>query len=411
MNKVFVIMPFGKGFDDIYEKIYAPAIRKVGLEPLRADEIYNNQPIIQDIQNSIHNAKVILADVTGRNPNVNYELGAAHALGKEVIILTANPEDVPSDYRHIRYIEYNRHDIDWSAELSIAIEKTLNTVLSRMPEDNGGVYDSGFGLFAEPDDGFDSHEEGGEDLLEVAIAEGFKYEYCNQTYDILTYDDNHIKIHVRSGESDILCAATVYLLNKYSLAPINETLPNNHYLKMRSVFIDNHATYSFDVDYIYDSGSLPVFTRKELVKMLSNEFDGQLFEPQIRFLEANIGQKNIDINDEKYYVDVTLPEERNPISWRKGYFVAEIENTYVIENYHSFYRLKGLLPLGAIQEDSYASDESHWLADWGQTEPRCSCGDVVRFRMEKVYSLANRGHATQARNINFSEFELVYKNN
>ena len=59
MNKVFVIMPFGKGFDDIYEKIYAPAIRKVGLEPLRADEIYNNQPIIQDIQNSIHNARVI----------------------------------------------------------------------------------------------------------------------------------------------------------------------------------------------------------------------------------------------------------------------------------------------------------------------------------------------------------------
>lgn len=97
----FVIMPFGDGFDDIYKEVYAPVITSVGLEPLRADEIYDNQPIIQDINHSIHSAKVILTDVTGRNPNVNYELGAAHALGKEVIIITAKSEDVPSDYRHI----------------------------------------------------------------------------------------------------------------------------------------------------------------------------------------------------------------------------------------------------------------------------------------------------------------------
>jgi hypothetical protein len=207
----------------------------------------------------------------------------------------------------------------------------------------------------------------------------------------------------------VLDAAMVYLLNEYSLTPINEKLPNGHYLKMRSVFIDNHATHSFEVDYIYGSGSLPIFTRKELIKMLSNEFDGQLFEPQIRFLETNIRQKNADINDEKYYENVTLPEERNPVSWRKGYFVAEIENTYVIENYHSFYRLNGLLPLDAIQEDAYATDESHWLADWGQTEPRCSAGDVVSFKMGKVYPLTDRGHAKQARNINFSEFEVISK--
>jgi hypothetical protein len=112
----------------------------------------------------------------------------------------------------------------------------------------------------------------------------------------------------------VLDAAMVYLLNEYSLTPINEKLPNGHYLKMRSVFIDNHATHSFEVDYIYGSGSLPIFTRKELIKMLSNEFDGQLFEPQIRFLETNIRQKNADINDEKYYENVTLPEERNPVS-------------------------------------------------------------------------------------------------
>ena len=84
-NICFVIMPFGIGFDDLYEKVYVPAIQSQGLSPLRADEIYDNQPIIRDITQSIHHAKVILADVTGRNPNVNYELGIAHALKKEVI--------------------------------------------------------------------------------------------------------------------------------------------------------------------------------------------------------------------------------------------------------------------------------------------------------------------------------------
>ena len=93
-NICFVIMPFGIGFDDLYEKVYVPAIQSQGLSPLRADEIYDNQPIIRDITQSIHHAKVILADVTGRNPNVNYELGIAHALKKEVILLTAEAKDV-----------------------------------------------------------------------------------------------------------------------------------------------------------------------------------------------------------------------------------------------------------------------------------------------------------------------------
>ena len=52
-NFCFVVMPFGGLFDDIYQQIYTPAIREMGLEPLRADDIYDNQPIIQDILQSI----------------------------------------------------------------------------------------------------------------------------------------------------------------------------------------------------------------------------------------------------------------------------------------------------------------------------------------------------------------------
>ena len=79
-NLCFVIMPFGDLFDELYKKVYAPAIEAMGLEPLRADEIYNNRPIIDDINQSIYHAAIVLADVTGRNPNVNYELVISHSL-------------------------------------------------------------------------------------------------------------------------------------------------------------------------------------------------------------------------------------------------------------------------------------------------------------------------------------------
>lgn len=402
MNKGFVIMPFGADFDDLYEKIYAPVIRKVGLEPLRADEIYDNRPIIQDIQNSIHNAKIILADVTGRNPNVNYELGAAHALNKEVIILTANSQDVPSDYRHIKYIEYNRHDIDWNKKLSDAIEKTLHTVLNRIDDTQKSDLD----LFEYP---CDEYEE--ENFLEDAKEKGFKNEYFNEENSTLSYEDNYVEINVRSGESDIELAAITYLINKTSLLPVNQKLPKGHYLKMRSVFFDNQASHSFNVDYIYESGSLPLFTEKELFDMLSKDFYGHVFEPQVRFLEEDTKNRNFNLNDNKYYKFMTLPEERKPISWRNGYYVTEIEDIYLLENNHCFYKIKGLLPLNIIQADNYVTNESHWLADWGQLVPRCFKGDIVSFKVDKVYLLVNRGHAVQARNINFSEFKLISKNN
>lgn len=133
----FVVMPFGGQFDEIYRKIYKPAIQAMGLKPLRADDIYDNRPIIQDIKQSIQNADIILAEVTGRNPNVNYELGIAHALDKEVIIITSNSEDVPSDYRHYRYLQYNSSGIGWDRKLSSDLSATLGTVSARLHIGNG----------------------------------------------------------------------------------------------------------------------------------------------------------------------------------------------------------------------------------------------------------------------------------
>jgi|SRR5215213_2251213 len=106
-NICFAIMPF-QDFDNHWELAFKPAIQEAGLEPLRADEkSLGTNTIVKDITNSIFNARMIIADVSGRNPNVLYELGLAHAAKKPVVILVQDDQDVPFDLKHIRYLKYS----------------------------------------------------------------------------------------------------------------------------------------------------------------------------------------------------------------------------------------------------------------------------------------------------------------
>jgi hypothetical protein len=72
----------------------------------RADDFFIGGHIMTEIWSAIVKAKVLIADCTGRNPNVFYEIGLAHALGKPVVLITQASEDVPFDLRHYRYIQY-----------------------------------------------------------------------------------------------------------------------------------------------------------------------------------------------------------------------------------------------------------------------------------------------------------------
>ena len=101
-----VLMPFGALFDEIYHEDLNPAIKSSGFSPIRADEIWRNEVLINDIFDMIYHASVIVTDLSQRNPNVLYELGIAHTLGKLVIPIVQNPEDVPFDLRHHRYLRY-----------------------------------------------------------------------------------------------------------------------------------------------------------------------------------------------------------------------------------------------------------------------------------------------------------------
>lgn len=102
----FVIMPFTNKLNPIYENIIKPVLKDLKYKSLRADEIFTSKPIIDDIWINIKKAKFLIADLTDRNPNVFYELGLAHALSKEVILLTQDLNDIPFDLRHYRIIVY-----------------------------------------------------------------------------------------------------------------------------------------------------------------------------------------------------------------------------------------------------------------------------------------------------------------
>ena len=103
-NLCVVIMPFRTEWStDIYET-FKEAVGNFDI--WRSDEEYGDDIIIQTIWEKINRARFVIADCTGRNPNVFYELGIAHTLGKSVFLCSQNREDFPFDVNHIRSFEY-----------------------------------------------------------------------------------------------------------------------------------------------------------------------------------------------------------------------------------------------------------------------------------------------------------------
>jgi hypothetical protein len=122
-------MPFGGWLDDYYSSIYCRAIQAEGLEPHRADDLFTPSTITNDIWNYTKKAKLLIADLTGKNPNVFYELGLAHALGKPVILISESLTDIPFDLRALRIIIYDKNAPNWGDVLKGNIQKAIAEVL------------------------------------------------------------------------------------------------------------------------------------------------------------------------------------------------------------------------------------------------------------------------------------------
>jgi hypothetical protein len=120
---VSAMMPFDESFAEVYETLKLAA-EDAGLRCRRADDIWENPAVIQDVVSLIDRSKVVICDCTGRNPNVFYEIGIAHTLGREVILITQADSDIPFDLRHLRFVRY-LNNREGRAELRGRLSKRL----------------------------------------------------------------------------------------------------------------------------------------------------------------------------------------------------------------------------------------------------------------------------------------------
>jgi hypothetical protein len=130
----FVIMPFAEPFETYYKKIIKPAIDDNELYAVRGDSLFRSTHIMDDIWSAITEATIVIAELTGKNPNVYYELGLAHAMKKPAILISSNIEDVPFDLRPLRVLIYDKNEPDWGVILNSNISKAIDETLSSPTE-------------------------------------------------------------------------------------------------------------------------------------------------------------------------------------------------------------------------------------------------------------------------------------
>ena len=121
------MMPFDAAFNEVYSSI-REAVDNAGLRCRRADDIWEHAAIIQDVVSLIDRSRIVVCDCTGRKPNVFYEAGIAHTLGRDVILITQSEHDIPFDLRHLRFVRY-LNNAEGRASLTTALQSRIQTLL------------------------------------------------------------------------------------------------------------------------------------------------------------------------------------------------------------------------------------------------------------------------------------------
>ncbi|MEK7755216.1 MAG: hypothetical protein AAB654_25045 [Acidobacteriota bacterium] len=104
--QLFMLMPFAADLKPVFDDHVKKVAGRLGLSVGRADDFFSTDSIVKEIWSAIYHAVIVVADCTGRNPNVFYEIGIAHTLGKDTILISQSLDDVPFDLRHLRVIVY-----------------------------------------------------------------------------------------------------------------------------------------------------------------------------------------------------------------------------------------------------------------------------------------------------------------
>jgi len=123
-------MPLKAELRSIYDNNIRRVADSYGLSIARADDFFSASAIIDEIWSAINAAKIVIADCTGKNPNVFYEIGIAHTLEKPVISMSQTLADVPFDVAHRRAIVYENTPRG-RKKLEEELNKALETELAR----------------------------------------------------------------------------------------------------------------------------------------------------------------------------------------------------------------------------------------------------------------------------------------
>lgn len=291
MNKsCFIIIPFEDSFNEYFNKIIVPAVKETGLIPIRSDKIYGTRAIIDDIFERIFKAALVIADATSKNPNVNYELGVAHALEKPTIIITQSINDVPFDYKHLRVIEYKTEKVDWANKLKEDIIRTIKTILVNPKRSLAWTIEK--------------------IPLEIKHEEIQDYK--------LSYTTSPSKASLRINNHFVLLAARVgdvhegfIIFAKEILEDIEvlkKRITNKEYIQLRGIFHDDkNGNLTIYVDLIHNKDIPPSLSEDEIKEALHDGFawyQGQGVYVDVEIHKALVYSDYFSPNSEKYYVRV-----------------------------------------------------------------------------------------------------------
>jgi len=127
--RCFIVMPFSLEWSNDVHHALAAACKGASVTPVRGDDVFTPTDILVDIWQSINGADFVIADITGRNPNVLYELGVAHTLAKPVLIISRHAADIPIDLSTRRIILYGQSEDDWREDLGIKVTRAITEIL------------------------------------------------------------------------------------------------------------------------------------------------------------------------------------------------------------------------------------------------------------------------------------------
>lgn len=127
---VFILTPFNPNYKSQYEAIKDTA-ESLGFIASKGDDDLRSRSILRHIIKQIMKSRIVIANISSRNPNVFYELGIAHAIGKPVLMISETLIDLPFDINSTRIMTYQNEE-----ELKNRLRNWMVHTLSEIPADN-----------------------------------------------------------------------------------------------------------------------------------------------------------------------------------------------------------------------------------------------------------------------------------